>query len=441
MAGQRSGQTLGTRLNNIARHTRKKDNKALNLMCLFSVENMREWYRELRKGAAPGVDEVTYEEYGENLRENLEDLERRMRQWSYRPRPSLRVYIDKGDGKKQRPLGIPSLEDKIVQMGMKKILEAVFEPLFMDCSYGFRPNLSCHDALKAVDVAIMQEPTNWVLDADISSYFDTLDHEWMTRMLEHKIGDNQFIRLTRRFLKAGVVGNGCWRATEEGTPQGGLISPILGNVYLHYVLDLWVEKVMSPKLQGNVRLIRYADDFLICMQKKHEAERMYRELRKRLEKFGLKLSEEKTGLIPFGRYAEENARRKGKKPDTFEFLGFTHYNSRTRSGGYMVDRKTIARRFTAKLQKIKEWIMVERYAPKPEWWTTLKAKLRGHYQYYGISGNIDCIRAFGNLAVRIVIKWVCRMSQKRQKAKRNILRYMEKYPLPKPKVHFNLWSF
>ena len=441
MTGQRPGETLKTRLNDIAHHTCAKDNQALNLMCLFNVENMRVWFGKLRKGASPGVDEMTYEEYEVNLDENLEQLEQMMRQWSYRPQPSLRVYIPKENGK-QRPLGIPALEDKIIQQGMKEILEAVYEPLFLDCSYGFRPELGCYDALKAVDRAVMQKPTNWIIDADISSYFDTVDHEWLVEMMELKIGDKQFIRLIKRFLKAGIVDEGLWRATKEGTPQGGIISPILGNIYLHYVLDLWVEKAVKPWAEGFVALVRYADDLLVCVQKKREAYGIYEALGKRLEKFGLKLSREKTKIIPFGRYAEENAKRKGRKPETFEFLGFTHYNGRTRKGSYKLDRRTIARRFTAKLMDLKEWIKKARYAqPRDKWWRTLKAKLRGHYQYFGISGNLDRIRAFGSQALHIVIKWVSRMSQKRHKAKQNLLKYLARNPLPEPKIHVNLWSF
>lgn len=440
MAEQRLGATLETRLNNLSCYVNVED-KAYNLMCLFKVENMETWYWSLRAGAAPGVDRVTHDQYGRELEANLQNLEQRMRKWSYRPQPTRRAYIPKGENS-LRPLGIPATEDKVVQTGMAQILNAIYEPHFLECSYGFRPERNCHDALRALDVAIMQRPTNHIIDADIKGYFDHVQHDWLIRMLEEHIGDKQFLRLVKRFLKAGVIDDGKWRATEEGTPQGGVISPVLSNVFLHYVLDLWVEKVVKPRCQGYVQLIRYADDFVICTQRQNDAKRIYEALGKRLNKFGLELSEEKTRVIPFGRYAQKNARRRGQRPATFDFLGFTHYNAQTRKGAYKKGIRTIRKRFTKKLAEIKAWIKKTRYRRKlPEWWPILGRKLRGYYQYYGVSGNYDRIRAFHQQVLRLAAKWVSRMSQKRLRALKNFWNYVKRCPLPPPKIYVNLYAF
>lgn len=439
-AWQRPKQTLETRLTNLSNYSPKKS-KALNLMSLFNADNMGRWFAELRKNAACGVDKETVKEYSLNLEENLKGLEQRMRTMSYRPQPVRRVYIPKSNGKK-RALGIPAVEDKIVQRGMAKILEAIYEPLFRESSHGFRPRRGCHTALRAVDVAIMQKPTNHVIDADIKGFFDTVEHDWVIRMLEEQIADKTFLRYMKRFLKAGVMEEGKWLTTDEGTPQGGIISPILSNVYLHYVLDLWFVKAVVPRVEGYAELIRYADDFIICVQRKEEAERIHEALEKRLNKFGLELSAEKTRVIPFGRYARENARRRGKKPPSFDFLGFTHFNDRTRKGYYKLGRSTSAKKFREKLQGIKEWVKKERYMMSlREWWPIFKAKLLGHQRYYGVSGNCASVRAFTREALYIVSKWVSRMSQKRLKALVRFWTFVKHNPLPTPKIYVNLYAF
>ncbi|MEW6772292.1 MAG: group II intron reverse transcriptase/maturase [Bacillota bacterium] len=440
MTERRPRQSLETRLADLSYYS-PRDRKALNLMSLFSAENLGKWYVELRKNAAPGIDRQTVAEYGRNLEENVTGLERRMRTWSYRPLPVRRVHIPKENGK-LRPLGIPAVEDKVVQQGVAEILGAIYEPLFTNSSHGFRPGRSCHTALKAVDVAIMRRLTNYIIDADIKGFFDTVQHEWLIRMLELKIADKQFIRLIKRFLKAGVIEEGLWHATEEGTPQGGIISPVLSNIYLHYALDLWFEKAVIPKLKGYAELIRYADDFIICVQKKEDAERILAALKKRLAKFGLELSAEKTKVIPFGRYAEENARRKGQKPPTFDFLGFTHFNDKTRSGYYKLGRRTSAKRFREKLKAVKKWVKAVRYLmPLREWWPIFQVKLLGHQRYYGVSGNYERVEAFTEQALRIVAKWYGRTSQRRQKARQRFWRFVERYPVPRPKIYVNLYAF
>ena len=439
-AWHRPRQTLETRFFNLSNYS-PKGSKALNLMRLFSVENMGKWFAMLRKDAASGVDKERVEDYSQDLKENLEGLEQRLRKMSYRPKPVRRVYIPKSDGKK-RPLGIPAVEDKIIQQGIAEILRAIYEPLFRDSSHGFRPGRSCHTALKAVDVAIMQKPTNHIVDADIKGFFDSVVHEWLMKMLQEQIGDRTFLRLIKRFLKAGVMEDDTWRATEEGTPQGGIISPVLSNIYLHYVLDLWFAKAIAPRVEGYAELIRYADDFIICVQKKEEAYRIYEVLKKQLGKFGLEVSEEKTRVIPFGRYAKENARRKGEKPPSFDFLGFTHFNDQTRRSYYKLGRRTSAKKYREKLRQIKEWIKMERYMmPLREWWLILKAKLLGHQRYYGVSGNCARVRAFTRQALYIVAKWVSRMSQRRLKALKRFYNFVKHNPLPEPRIYVNLCSF
>lgn len=437
---RRLGTTLATRLADLSDYS-PRGAKALNLMCLFSAANLGQWFAELRKNAAPGVDRMTVAAYDQNLEENLRELEQKLRTMSYRPQPVRRVYIPKSNGK-MRPLGIPAVEDKIVQQGIATILRAIYEPLFLDSSHGFRPALSCHTALKVIDVAIMQRPTNHIIDADIRGFFDNVQHEWQMKMLELQIGDQQFLRLIKRFLKAGVIEAGNWQITEGGTPQGGLISPVLSNIYLHYVLDLWFEKAVKPKLQGYAELIRYADDFIICVQKKEEATKIHQALGQRLAKFGLELSAEKTRVIPFGRYAEANARRRGLKPPTFDFLGFTHFNDKTRKGYYKLGRRTSAKKFREKLKAIQAWVKVVRYAmPLRAWWPLFISKLRGHQRYYGVSGNFPRVRAFTQQALHIAAKWVSRMSQKRLNARKRFWEFVKRHPVPSPQIYVNLYAF
>jgi len=421
------------------RATEDKSFKFTSLAHLLNEESLKESFYMLKKNRAPGVDEVTYEEYEKYLNTNVQKLVKRMKAQKYYPQPVRRAYIPKDEGK-TRPLGIPALEDKIVQMGVTRILNAIFEPNFLDCSYGFREGRSCHQALKQLDNTIMTEPVNHVIDADIRGFFDNVDHDWLMRMLKEKIADKNFLRTIKKFLKAGVMEEGVVEPTEAGTPQGGLCSPVLSNIYLHYVLDLWFEKRVKENMRGYVELVRYCDDFVIVAQYKEEAEKILSLLEGRLNKFSLDLAKEKTRLIEFGRYARANAQKKGKKPDSFDFLGFTHFCDKSRKGNFKVGRKTRKKKYNEKLKEMNSWLKsVRNMVGIEEWWKVLAAKLRGHYEYYGISGNYDSIMAFYIQTCDMAFKWINRRSQKRSMNWEQFGTYLKKYPLPKPEIKHNLY--
>ena len=411
-----------------------------NVMHMLSVEGLRGCFYLLSRDKASGVDNVTFQEYEKDLETNLQNLVERMKRFSYRPQPVRRVYIPKSKDKK-RPIGIPALEDKIVQKGIARILTAIYEVDFMDISYGFRPGRSCHGALDMLDKAIMGNPINYVIDADIKGFFDNVDHGWMMRCLEERISDKSLLRYIVRFLKAGVMEEGNWYETDKGTPQGGIISPILANIYLHYVLDLWVDKVVKACCRGVVEMVRYADDFVICVQYKDDSERILDGLRRRLQKFGLELSEGKTKIVSFGRFAAGNARKRGHRAETFNFLGFTHFCDKTRRGKFKVGRVTDRERYRIKAKELNNWLRaVRNLLPVKEWWPILCAKLRGHFQYYGVSGNYRGIKRYYHLAVRLALKWLNRRSQKRSFNWEEYLRYLQRYPLPKPRIHHDFYT-
>ena len=433
---------METKLNLITKHAiEDKSFKFTSLAHLLNETSLTECFYMLNRNRAPGIDDVTYEEYELYLNTNIQKLVKRMKAGKYYPQPVRRAYIPKGEGK-LRPLGIPSLEDKIVQMGITRILNAIFDPNFLDCSYGFREGRSSHQALKQIDNTIMVKPVNHVIDADIRGFFDNVEHEWLMKMLEQKIADKNLLRIIGRFLKAGVMEEGKLRATEKGAPQGGIISPILSNIYLHYVLDLWVEKVVKRDMNGYVELVRYCDDFVILVQYKEDAEKILALLEERLNKFGLDLAKEKTRAIEFGRYAVVNARKKGKKPDTFDFLGFTHYCDKSRKGKFKVGRKTQRKKLNAALKKMNDWLKsVRNLVELKEWWKTLVAKISGHYGYYGISGNYTSIARFYERSYRLAYKWINRRSQKKSMNWEQFSQYVKQFPLPKPVIKHNLYMF
>jgi group II intron reverse transcriptase/maturase len=374
------------------------------------------------------------------LDENLNDLVARMKAKRYKPQPAKRVYILKDEHEK-RPLGLPALEDKIVQKGICRVLEAIYEADFLDCSYGFRPERSCHQAINAVDKTIMTRPVNYVIEADIKGYFDNVSHEWMMEFLQVRIKDPSFLLLIRRFLKAGYFEAGRIVATEQGTPQGGNLSPMLSNIFLHYVLDLWFEKKVKPQVRGACRLVRYADDFICMVQYADDARRIEQVLRERFAKFALELHPQKTRVISFGRYERENSDKQRRKANTFDFLGFTHYCGTSRRGKFIVGRKTSGKKFRMKSKEMNNWLRkIRNYKRTKEWWPVLQAKLRGHYQYYGVSGNMLSLKRFYRLTLRMTLKWLNRRSQRKSFSWQKFCKYLEHYPLPRPRIAHNLYT-
>ncbi len=432
---------MQTKLNLITERVKRDGSCQLtSLVHLLNEESLRESFSLLKKGKASGVDDETVESYGENLEENLKSLVQRMKNQSYIPKPARRTYIAKANGK-MRPLGIPAIEDKIVQHGIARILEAIYESDFLDFSYGFRRHRSCHQALKALDQIIMTKPINHVIDADIKGFFDNVDHDWMMKFLGVRIGDTNLLRLIKRFLKNGYMESGKLHATNEGTPQGGVVSPILANIYLHYVLDLWMEKVVKPECRGVVEIVRYADDFVICVQYKDDATRIVSGLKARLSKFKLELAEDKTRLIEFGRFAKQNAKAKNERAATFNFLGFTHFIDKTRKNTFKLGRKTDRQKFQTKLAEMNTWLKtVRNLFVLKDIWRILRAKLRGHFQYYGVSGNHRSISRFEYYTKRLVLKWLNRRSQKKSFNWDEFTKYLVRHPLPKASIHHNFYT-
>jgi RNA-directed DNA polymerase len=432
---------MQTKLNLITEHVKRDEKfRASNVAYLLNEENLSECFKMLKKGKASGIDGMSVEEYESNLESNLKILVSKMKAQAYKPQPVRRTYIAKANGK-MRPLGIPAVEDKIVQRGIVRILEAIFEVDFLEFSYGFRPHRSCHQALKQLDQIIMTKPINHIIDADIKGFFDHVDHEWMMKFLSHRISDPNLLRLIKRFLKNGYMEEGRLTASEEGTPQGGVISPILANVYLHYALDLWVEKAVKQQCTGVVEMVRYADDFVICVQYKEDAIRILDALKERLNKFKLELAEDKTRLIEFGRFAKQNAKAKSSSPATFNFLGFTHFIDRTRKGGFKLGRKTDGKKLRLKLKEMNQWLKASRNLyPIKEIWKTLRSKLRGHFQYYGVSGNFRTISSFEHMAKKLAFKWLNRRSQKKSFSWESFTAYLIRHPLPEPAIHHNFYT-
>jgi group II intron reverse transcriptase/maturase len=379
---------------------------------VYDPNRLRQAYLALNRHAAAGVDGETWQHYGERLEENLQDLSRRLARGAYRARPVLRRFILKADGR-QRPLGVPELEDKIVQRAVVEVLNAVYETDFLGFSYGFRPGQSPHRALDALATGIHTRRVNWVLDADIRSFFDTLDHGWLVKFIEHRIADRRVVRLIQKWLKAGVLEEGRRAPTETGTVQGGSISPLLANVYLHYVFDLWVQRWRRKQARGEVVVVRFADDFVVGFEHRHEAEQFLAELRERFAKFGLELHPDKTRLILFGRRAEQDWRKdRGPKPETFHFLGFTHSCGRTRRGKFIVLRKTMRKRMQAKLKAVKEELRRRMHQTIPEQGAYLRSVVMGHVRYFGVPLNGWSISAFRLSVGRLWLRTLRRRSQR-----------------------------
>jgi RNA-directed DNA polymerase len=420
------------RVNEAARGTRQTRFTAL----LHHVDDaaLVRAYSRLRRVASAGVDGMTVVEYAQNLETNIRDLCDRVHNGRYRPQPVRRTYIPKADGGR-RPLGIPALEDKIVQGAVAEVLSAIYEADFQGFSYGFRPGRNPHQALEALQTALMTKRINWVLDADIRSFFDSVNHEWLLRMVAHRVADPRILRLIRQWLRAGVLDGGQWQVTDSGTPQGAGISPLLSNIFLHYAFDLWAKVWRNREARGNVIVVRYADDFVMGFEYESDARRMMLDLNERLAKFGLALHEDKTRLLMFGRYAAERRAERGMgRPETFDFLGFTHYCGKSRNGRFIVIRKTQRKRIIRKLKELRLDMRKRMHIPVADQWQWLSAVLRGHYAYYGLTGNYRAIKRFLQEVEAIWQRALARRSQKARMFMPRFLKLLRRLPLPQPAI-------
>jgi RNA-directed DNA polymerase len=396
------------------RQAAQKDRNArfTTLLHHVTTDRLRSAYWAINPKAATGADGVTWGAYGQNLEENLQDLHARVHRGAYRAKPSRRVYIPKADGR-QRPLGIASLEDKIVQRAVVEVLNAIYETDFLGYSYGFRPGRSPHDALDALAVGIEKKKVNWILDADIRGYYDAIDHGWMCKFVEHRIADKRVLRLIQKWLNAGVIEDGSWSASEEGAPQGATVSPLLANIYLHYVFDLWARQWRRRHAHGDVIIVRFADDIVVGFQHRSDAERFHSDLVQRFASFNLELNTEKTRLVEFGRFAAENRRRRGLgRPETFSFLGFTHVCGKTRAGRFALRRRTIAKKMVAKLRELNALLKQRRHWPIAEQGQWLGSVVRGHTAYYAVPGNSHAVSAFRTQVTRSWCRSLRRRSQR-----------------------------
>lgn len=403
--------------------------KVENLIHFVNKERLKEQHRKQQRNKASGIDKMTKDEYGISLEDNIENLIERMKKFSYKPLPVRRTYIPKANGK-LRPLGIPAYEDKLVQGVMADILNEIYECKFLECSYGFRPKRSCHQAIREINQRIMINKVNYILDCDIKGFFDNVDHKWLMKFLEHDINDKVFLRYINRFLISGYMEDMKYYETDKGTPQGGLISPILANVYLHYVLDLFFEKYIKPKLKGEAYLVRYADDFIIMFQYENEAKQVYQLLIKRLAKFGLKMEQDKTRILPFGRF-------KGTK-ETFDFLGFMHYNGTTRNGKYTVGHKMSKKKKKLKQQAITKWIKEHRSVKFVEIIKLLNKKLIGLYAYYGINGMLIELYKIYYYTLYALGSSIFRRSQRKLSIK-TFNKILKRVPIAEPKIYKDIW--
>ena len=402
-----------------------------NLMHNVNEETLMAEHRKQARKKAVGIDGVDKAAYDENAQENIAALVERMKKFQYKPLPVRRTYIPKANGK-LRPLGIPAYEDRLVQGVMAAVLSEVYEPRFLECSYGFRPGRSAHDVVKTINQTIMTKKVNYVLEADIKGFFDNVDHGWMMKFLAHDIQDRNFLRYVKRFLIAGIMEDGKRLDSDRGTPQGGLISPVLANVYLHYVLDLWMEKAVKPKLRGEAYYVRYADDFLILFQYEDEAQKVLEALKKRLGKFSLETAEDKTRILPIGRF-------KGTKED-FDFLGFTFFNTRTRTGKYRLGVRTSKKKLKAKRQTAKAWLKEHMHRPVAETMKTIATVIRGHCNYYGVNGNFHAIQSFWKYLKYTAYRVLNRRHQKRSMKYDKFLRIWNYY-VKEPHLTTDIWGW
>ena len=401
------------------------------LMHSVNEQSLMEEHRKQSRRKATGIDGVDKAQYDENAEENIRQLVERMKKFQYKPQPVRRTYIPKANGK-LRPLGIPTYEDRLVQGVMANALNEVYELRFLDCSYGFRPGRSAHDVVRYINQTIMIHKVNYVLEADIKGFFDNVDHDWLMKFLEHDIQDKNFLRYVKRFLIAGIMEGSELKDSDRGTPQGGLISPVLANVYLHYVLDLWFEKAIKPKLRGEAYYVRYADDFLILFQYENEAKGVLEALKRRLGKFSLEVAEDKTRILPIGRF-------KGTKED-FDFLGFTFFNTKTRGGQYRLGIRTSKKKLKAKRQAAKEWLHTRLTKPVSQTMELLAAIIRGHCNYYGVNGNFHAIQCFWKYLKYSTYRMLNRRDQKGKLKHPKFLRIWNYY-VKEPHLTTDIWNW
>lgn len=419
----------------------KRNIKVENLACLITKENLEEIHRKMDGKKAVGVDHVSKAEYDERLQTNLNTLIKRMKNQSYYPQSCRRVYIEKPGSNKKRPLGISCYEDKLVENNVAAILNAIYEEKQYDFSYGFRPRRNCHQAIKEICKHLRSDKVNYVVEADIRSFFDSMDHEWLIKFLEHDIADKRFIEIIRRMLKAGILENGKFLEHEAGSPQGNGSSPVLANVYLHYVLDMWFEIRMKKQFRGEAYLIRYADDFIGMFQYKADAELFYAQMRERFMKYGLELAEEKTRILEFGRFAATNRKERNEgKPESIDFLGFTLYCSTNKWGKFTVKLKTNRKKMKTKLVKLNVWLRDNRELGAVEMIKRINLSLNGHYRYYGVSYNFRCMRGFRFQVIKYLFKWHNRRSQKKSYTWKQFKDLLKYYPIVYPKIYVNLFE-
>ena len=420
----------------------RQDGKVQNLASYINETTLIVSHKEMDGKKAKGIDGVAKEDYSVNLKANVEHLVKRMKSGSYKPEPIRRVYIPKDGSNKMRPLGISCYEDKLVESIIAQILTMVYEPKFYNESFGFRPNRSCHQAVREIIEDVQYRKVSYIVEADIRGFFDNVDHEWLIKFLEHDIADKNFIEIIKKFLKVGIMEDGNYLESERGTPQGNGASPVLANIYLHYVLDMWFDVKVKRQCQGEAYLIRYCDDFVCCFQNKWEAEEFYQRLIERFRKFGLELALEKTKILEFGRFAKQNRAKQGLgKPETFDFLGFTFYCSEDgKKGFYRCKVKTSKKKFRSKVKTMKEWIRNNRVMPVGDLIKKINQKIRGHYQYYGVTDNTRGVKSYQNVVKWQLFKWLNRRSQRRSYTLDTFFNGLLKtFPLLEPTIKVSLF--